>query len=572
MTDLADPASARSAAQHAGEVCECDVLVIGGGPAGSTAAALLAERGRDVVLLEKDAHPRFHIGESLLPRNTALFDRLGLREQVAAIGLHKPGAEFVSDSSGKRVHFSFANGLDQAYTHSWQVRRAEFDAVLFANAKARGARVAEHTRVTDVTFATHRARARVTAIGPDGVALSYAPRFVLDASGRDTFLARRLRTIKADKQNNTAALFGHFKGVEARTGKLQGYITVHLVEDGWFWFIPLPDGVMSVGFVGNQSAFKGRQGSPHELFMARVQASPTVSARMTAAELVSDVTSTGNYAYASSVAWGDAYLMIGDAFAFIDPVFSSGVLLAMTSGDLGAAVANAWIDDPTAGRAMARRMERDLRRAMRRISWLIYRINTPALRMLFMAPGNKFRMRDALISLLAGNLRGSWRLIFPVLAFKSVYYVVSLLLRLGIQWQPGACSPLPRLRPNNRCPLIRSHDWALRRGFAATCEPASAQRFESWRQARAVKRIRGHFDRLCLRRVGMNNPCKRAQADPGTDRERESVDHLSGMARDHGGTQNAVGVLSDMDLHESVPLAVGYRAIDVVHQNRERPH
>jgi flavin-dependent dehydrogenase len=440
MTELADPETAQAVAPPTDPICACDVLVIGGGPAGSTAAAFLAQRGRDVVLLEKATHPRFHIGESLLPRNTELFDRLGLRESVAALGVHKPGAEFVSDPSGKRVHFSFADGLDQAYTYSWQVRRSEFDAALFANAKARGARVAERTRVIDVAFAMDGSRAHVSAIGPDGQAVSYAPRFVLDASGRDTFLARKLHSIKANKQNNTAALYGHFKGVETRTGALEGYITVHLVEDGWFWFIPLPDNVMSVGFVGNQSAFKGRQGTPHDLFMARLQASPTVSARMVGAELISEVTSTGNYSYASSVAWGEAYLMIGDAFAFIDPVFSSGVLLAMTSGELGAAVADTWIDNPAAARAMARQMERELRRAMRRISWLIYRINTPALRMLFMAPGNKFRMRDGLISLLAGNLRSNWRLMFPVLAFKSIYYTMSLLLRLGIRWQPGAVS------------------------------------------------------------------------------------------------------------------------------------
>jgi flavin-dependent dehydrogenase len=417
MTELAEPASARdidpaTARPAPGEVCECDVLVIGGGPAGSTAAALLAERGRDVVLLEKDTHPRFHIGESLLPRNTELFDRLGLREQIAATGVHKPGAEFVSDSTGKSVHFRFADGLDQTYTHSWQVRRSDFDATLFANARARGARVAERTRVTDVAFGKDGARAWVSAIGPGGEALSYAPRFVLDASGRDTFLGRKMRTIQANKVHNTAALYGHFKGAVARTDDLAGYITVHLAEDGWFWFIPLPDNVMSIGFVGDQSAFKGRQGSPHDLFMARLQASPTARVRIEGAELISDVVSTGNYAYASNVHSGDGYLMIGDAFAFIDPVFSSGVLLAMTSGDLGASVADTWLDDKVAGRAMARRMERDLRAAMRRISWLIYRINTPALRMLFMAPGNKFRMRDALISLLAGNIRQDRRLVF----------------------------------------------------------------------------------------------------------------------------------------------------------------
>lgn len=412
-------------------VTECDILVIGGGPAGSTAAALLAERGRDVVLLEKDRHPRFHIGESLLPRNTAIFERLRLQDQVAAIGVHKPGAEFVSDSTGKAVQFSFAQGLDQQYTSSWQVRRDAFDALLFQTAEQRGARAQQGTRVTAVEWGPPGGRARVTATGPDGAQV-YAPRFVLDASGRDTFLAGKLRTKQANKQNNTAALYAHFRGAERRTGETEGFISVHLAEDGWFWLIPLPDDVMSVGFVGNQAAFKGRAGTPHALFMARIQGSPTVSARLRGAQMISDVTSTGNYSYTAASSFGEGYLMIGDAFAFLDPVFSSGVLLAMTAGERGADVAEAWLANPARARVMARRMERDLRRAMQRLSWLIYRINTPALRLLFMAPGNKLRMRDGLVSLLAGNLRGTWDMVVPVLAFKSIYYATSVLLRLGL--------------------------------------------------------------------------------------------------------------------------------------------
>lgn len=412
---------------------ECDVLVIGGGPAGSTAAALLAERGRDVVLLEKSAHPRFHIGESLLPRNTAILDRLGLRDQVAALGVHKPGAEFVSDRTGTRVHFSFAKGLDRQYTFSWQVPRAPFDKLLFDTARTRGARAREHMKVTEVSFGPPGSRARVTATGADGQSHVFAPRYVMDASGRDTFLAGKLGGKRADKRNTTAALFGHFRGVERRSGDLEGYITVHLVEDGWFWMIPLPDEVMSVGFVGDASAFKGRQGSPQELFMARLAASPSVARRMAGAELISDVTSTGNYSYRCAGAWGEGWIRIGDAFAFVDPVFSSGVLLAMTAGEMGADVADRWLDDPARGRVLAARMERDLVRAMDRISWLIYRINTPALRELFMAPRNTLRMRDGLVSLLAGNLRASWGSVVPVLAFKSVYYVVSALHRMGVR-------------------------------------------------------------------------------------------------------------------------------------------
>ncbi len=422
----------------AGPADECDVLVIGGGPAGSTAAALLAERGRHVVLLEKATHPRFHIGESLLPRNTALFDRLGLRDQVAALGVHKPGAEFVSDATGQSVHFSFALGLDKQYTSSWQVRRAEFDELLFRTAAARGAHTEEGVRVTEMQFAPPGGRAQVTATGPDGESRRYAPRFVLDASGRDTFLAGKLRTKESNKDNTTAALYAHFRNVDRRTGELEGYITVHLAEDGWFWMIPLPDDVMSVGFVGDQSAFKGRRGSPHELFMDRIDASPSVSARMRHAELLSDVTSTGNYSYRSAAAWGEGYMLIGDAFGFVDPVFSSGVLLAMTAGDLGADVADTWLDNRAAGEAKAQRVERDVKHAMHRISWLIYRINTPALRHLFMGPKNVLRMRDGLVSLLAGNLRGSWGAVIPVLAFKAVFYAMSLAMRLGLQPRPPA--------------------------------------------------------------------------------------------------------------------------------------
>ncbi len=229
--------------------------------------------------------------------------------------------------------------------------------------------------------------------------------FVLDASGRDTFLGRQFRRRTANKHNNTAAVFAHFRGVERRSGELDGYISVHLAEDGWFWLIPLPDDVMSVGFVGNPSAFKGRRGSPRDLLLRRIAESPTVSARMSGAEMISDVTGTGNYSYTTDRAHGDGYLLLGDAFAFLDPVFSSGVLLAMTSGEMGAAVAEQWLENPARGRAAARRMEREIRHAMGRLSWLIYRINTPALRWLFMSPANGLRMRDGLVSLLAGNLR-----------------------------------------------------------------------------------------------------------------------------------------------------------------------
>jgi flavin-dependent dehydrogenase len=411
---------------------EPEILVIGGGPAGSTAAALLAKQGRSVALLEKEAHPRFHIGESLLPRNLDILERLGVLEEVRSIGVHKPGAEFVSDRTGRSCAFPFAQALNKARTSAWQVRRSDFDALLFRHAARCGADARENTRVTDISFPPGgEGRATVTAQGPEG-AIEFRPRYVLDASGRDTFLAGRMRLKDSNKQNNTAAMYAHFRGVERRQGELDGYISIHLAEDGWFWLIPLPGDVMSVGFVGNQAAWKGRTGSAQDIFRDRIANSPTVAARVGDAEMVSEIYSTGNYSYRARQGHGDGYLMIGDAYGFVDPMFSTGVLMAMTAGELGAEAAHAWLDDPARGQVLAARTNRELAAAMDRIGWLIYRINDPVMRSLFMAPKNVLWMRDGIINMLAGNLRGDPRAVLPILSFKAVYHTLSFLHRRGL--------------------------------------------------------------------------------------------------------------------------------------------
>ena len=405
-----------------------DVVVIGGGPAGSTVGALLARQGHKVAVLEKGRHPRFHIGESLLPANLALFDKLGVGEAVKAIGIEKWGAEFVSPWHEQASQtFHFADAWDKSMPFSYQVRRSEFDDILIRNAARLGAEVIEGCKVRDVAFAAGRGGATVHAQYDDGRTEEWQTRFVVDASGRDTLLGRQFGVKRRNPRHNSSALYAHFTGAMRHPGRAEGNITIFWFEHGWFWLIPLADGATSVGAVVWPHYLKSRTGPVKEFFLDTIAMCPALAERLAGATLVSEVEATGNFSYACDRTHGPNYLLIGDAFTFIDPVFSSGVMLAMQGGFDGAEAVNTCLRQPERAAAALAHFDRKVRHGPKEFSWFIYRVTHPTMRDMFMGPRNVLRVKEALLSMLAGDIYGKTPIWPSLLVLKAIFYIASAL-------------------------------------------------------------------------------------------------------------------------------------------------
>lgn len=403
---------------------QTDVLIIGGGPAGATFGSLMSKRGWDVTVLEKEHHPRFHIGESLLPMNLPILERLGVLEEIKAIGVPKFGADFtLANSRSKHRTFNFGIALGKSPDHAFEVRRSEFDQILFENCKRTGAHALEGMQVRKVEPIGDGAH-QVEATDMAGESHVWKTRFLVDASGRDSFLSSVNGWKKRNPKHASAALFSHFRGVSRRRGKEQGNISIYWFEHGWIWMIPLRDDVMSIGAVCHPEYLRTRSGSRDEFLLSTLENLSETRERTKHAQLMMPVQATGNYSYMSDRMLGPGFLMIGDAFAFIDPVFSSGVYLAMTSAERGTRVAEAALKgDHRNYRKACRQYERDIRRGISAFSWFIYRFTSPVMINLMSKPRNSFRVVQAVVSMLAGDVFSNQSVRRRLLVFKTIYFI-----------------------------------------------------------------------------------------------------------------------------------------------------
>lgn len=404
----------------------CEVIVVGGGPAGSTIAALLAERGRDVVVVEKEHHPRFHIGESLLPMNLMLFEKLGLREKVESIGMTKYGVEFISPYHNRSIMFDFANAIDKRYPFAYQVRRSDLDKILFEHARGKGAKMIEGCRIETIDFS---AKENVVVHGrdEDGGKRIWRARYVVDASGRDTLLANAFGLKQRNRRHNSAAMYGHFSGARRLPGKAEGNISIFWFDKGWFWFIPLLDGSTSIGAVCQPAYFKSRKTDLNSFFMETIAMCPEIAERLSDAKLLAPVTGTANYSYRADRTSGDRYILLGDAYTFVDPIFSAGVYFAMNSAFAAVDAVETCLDRPRAAQRALRRFDATTRRGVNSFSWYIYRATRPALRNMVMSPRNTLGIESALLSLLAGDVFRRSTVRTRLLLFKTIYYISSAL-------------------------------------------------------------------------------------------------------------------------------------------------
>jgi len=314
-----------------------DAAVIGGGPGGAALATFLARNGHRCVIFEQSKFPRYHIGESLIPHTHGIFERLGLLPQLRASAFPvKHSVRFVSHSGKESVPFYFSETIPGERARTWQVERSQFDCMMLDHARANGVEVREQVSIDKVLFEDGRA-VGVQVVSADGSRADVPAKVVVDASGRACVIGRQLGLRSPLPELRKASVWGYFRGGKRLPGIDAGETTMFLIPGGgWFWYIPLPDDIVSVGLVADPEYVFSQSDDMETAFTREVALCAPLADRLSAAQRVGPVRGSRHLAYLNRQTCGDGWVMIGDARAFLDPIYSSGLYLGLGSAELAA--------------------------------------------------------------------------------------------------------------------------------------------------------------------------------------------------------------------------------------------